>query len=91
MVNLPDDQAKTKSLLNLTLKIYTMAHTTSQSILVREFDTVEMYEISVQEWKDAEDKAGKSCAFAESRLVLNDGTVQDTGMTKEEYLEYRNQ
>lgn len=68
-----------------------MAHTTSQSILVREFDTVEMYEISIQEWKDAEDKAGKSCAFAESRLVLSDGTVQDTGMTKEEYLEYRNQ
>ena len=66
-----------------------MAHEAPQSILVREFDHVEMYEISIQEWKDSEDKAGESCAFAESRLVLSDGTVQDTGMTKEEYLEYR--
>ena len=67
-----------------------MAHEAQQSILVRDFYTVEMYEISIQEWRDAEDKAGASCAFAESHLVLSDGTVQDTGITKEEYLKCRN-
>ena len=49
-----------------------------------------MTEITIKEWEEAEKKAGKTSAFAETRSVLANGIVSGTEMTVEKYLQYRN-
>ena len=60
------------------------------SMLVREFDSRNMHEVSVREWQEAEQKAGSSSAFAETRAVLSNGYVARTEMKADQYLDYRN-
>lgn len=66
--------------------------TTPTSFVVRDFDCKNFRQISVEERNLAEEKAGNQSAFAECRAVqlTNNGIVQDTGMTVEEFLEFHN-
>lgn len=63
---------------------------TRSSVLVREWDSQNMREISVEEWEQAEKHAGKNSAFAETRAVLSNGIVAGTDQTVDQYLRYRN-
>ena len=60
------------------------------SVLVRDWNCKNMTEITIKEWEEAEKKAGKTSAFAETRSVLANGIVSGTEMTVEKYLQYRN-
>jgi len=60
------------------------------SVIVRKFESKEMYEISLIDWHRAENEAGSQSAFAESRGVLNNGFVEGTEMKVHEFLSYRN-
>lgn len=60
------------------------------SVIVREFEGKEVYEIPIREWLAAENRSGNQSAFAESRAVLKNGFVEGTKMKVGEYLKYRN-
>ena len=59
------------------------------TILVRDWDCQNFREISMAEYRAAEDAAGKTSAFAETRAVVCNETVGN-GLGKHEFLEYRN-
>ncbi len=62
---------------------------TQKSILVRDWDCKNFREITVDEFKKAED-AARTSAFAETKAVSSNGFVVWTEMKVEEFIEYRN-
>ena len=60
------------------------------SVLVRDWDSRNMRELSIEEWEACEKRAGKNSAFAETRAVLNNGMVAGTEMSVAKFLQYRN-
>ena len=48
------------------------------SVLVRDWDSRNFREISNKEWRKAEQKAGATSAFAETRAVASNGKVAGT-------------
>ena len=60
------------------------------AVLARQWDSQNFSILSVEEWENAEKKAGKSSAFAETRAVLSNGMVAGTEWTVEQFLKYRN-
>ena len=59
-------------------------------VLVRQWDSRNMTEITLEEYEAAEKQAGGGSAFAETRAVLNNGKVAGTEMSVHQYLRYRN-
>lgn len=59
------------------------------TFLVRNWDCKKFKEISADDLEMEEKKAGKVSAFSETRKVIN-GYVEGTGMSVEEFLNYRN-